>query len=151
MAILTDGYQTLITFTSDEISSAVTLTTIMQEQEVTPPGVGGGGPNDTTTMRNETWRTRHPKNLRTLTPMTVIIKYDPALYDEMVAMVNDNQAITITFPDESTLLFWGWIDSFTPNAHVEGDQPTATVVIEPSNMDADNDNEEIDPVYTAAA
>jgi len=149
MTIQGDGYQTTIDFSSSEISSDVIIISIMEEKEVTPPGVAGGGANDASTMRNETFRTMSPKGLKTLTPVTIVIAYDPALYDEMVAMVNDNQLITITFPDDSTLAFWGWIDEFTPNANIEGEQPTANITIIPSNQDADDNNAEIAPVFTA--
>jgi len=149
MTIQSDGYQTTVDFSSSEISSDVIIISIMEEKEVTPPGVAGGGANDASTMRNETWRTMSPKSLKTLTPVTIVIAYDPALYDEMVAMVNDNQLITITFPDDSTLAFWGWIDEFTPNANIEGEQPTANITIIPSNQDADDNNAEVAPVFTA--
>ncbi len=150
MSVLTEGFPTKVTFTSDELTSGVVTMGVMEEKEVTPPGIAGGGPNDTTTMRNTRFRTRHPKKLITLTPMTLVVAYEPAVYDEIMAMVNDNQAITVTFSNDSTLVFWGWVDSFTPDAAVEGSQPLATIVIEPSNMDADNDNAEIAPVYAAA-
>lgn len=148
--ILTDGFPTTITFTSSLLESAQILELVMKEQEVTPPGISGGGVNETTSMRNETWRTRHPKKLITLTPMSLTVKYDPELFEEMTAMVNDNQEITVNFPDGSTLVWWGWVDSFTPNAAVEGEQPTAVIVVEPSNMDAGNNNVEIPPVYNPA-
>ena len=149
MTIQGDGYRTTIDFSSDEMSSDALIITYMEEKEVTPPGVSGGGANDASTMRNDTWRTMSPKSLRTLTPITIVVAYDPALYDEMVAMINDNQLITVTFPDTSKLAFWGWIDEFTPGSNVEGEQPTATITIIPSNQDADDDDAEIAPEFTA--
>ena len=150
MGILTEGFPTKITFTSDKLTSGVVTMDVMNELEVTPPGIAGGGANDTTGMRNAQFRTRHPKKLITLTPATISIKYDPAIYDEIMAMVNDNQEMTIEFSNGATLVFWGWVDSFTPEACAEGAQPTATIVIEPSNMDANNYNAEIGPVYSAS-
>ena len=150
MTIQTDGFATTIDFSSSEMSSDLIILAEMEEKEVTPPGASGGGSNDTSTMRNTEWRTFHPKGLKTLSPCSLVVAYDPAIFDEMVAMVNDNQLITITFPDDSTLAFWGWIDEFTPNASVEGTQPTANITIIPSNMDADNSNAEIEPDFTAA-
>lgn len=127
MARMDDGFSTLITFEDD---SSVQL----WEKEVTPPGMSGGGPNDTTTMRNTAWRTLSPKNLKSLTPCNIVAAYDPAVYDEIITMMNANQLITVTFPDNSNIAFWGWIDEFTPNASVEGVQPTATIVLQPSNQ-----------------
>ena len=147
MVIQKDGYQTTIAFTSAEMDSQNFLLEVMEEKEVTPPGVEGGGANDATTMRNTTWRTMAPKMLKTLTQAPIVVAYDPEVYDEMVAMINDNQAITITFPDLSRLVFWGFINSFIPNAQVEGEQPTANILIIPTNMDGDNDDAEIAPDY----
>lgn len=145
-----DGYQTTIDFSVFAAgSSDATMLTLMEEKEVTPPGISGGGANDASTMRNETWRTMSPKSLRTLSPATFTVAWDPALYDEMVAMINVNQLITITFPDGATLAFWGWLDDFAPGANVEGSQPTATLTIIPSNQDGDNNDAEYSPVYTA--
>ncbi len=143
MSRIDDGFKTIVTFSAG--SSGVTFT--FYEKEITPPGVEGGGPNDTTTMRNTEWRTLSPKQLKTLTPMTAIGAYDPAVYDEIIAMLQTNQSIVVTFPDDSTLTFFGWIDGFVPGNIVEGEQPTATITIQPSNQDADG--EEIAPVYAA--
>lgn len=140
MSRLDDGFATLISFDEDSSVS-------MYEKEVTPPGVSGGGENDTTTMRNTTWRTKKPKELITLVESSLTVSYDPAVYDEIIAMVNVNQEITITFPDSSTLVFWGWIDEFTPNSIVEGEQPTAELTIIPSNQNGSN--VETAPVYSA--
>jgi len=140
MSRLDDGFATLIEFGEDSDVQ-------MWEKEVTPPGVSGGGENDTSTMRNTTWRTKSPKGLKSLSEASLVVAYDPAVYDEIIAMVNVNQSLTITFPDDSTLIFWGWIDEFTPNAVVEGEQPTAEIKIIPSNQDGSGD--EIAPVYSA--
>ena len=139
-----DGYQTLITF-----SAATSGVEVFWEKAVTPPGLDGGGPNDTTTMHNETYRTSAPKNLITLTSGSFTAAYDPAILDELVSMLNVNQAITVTFPDDSTWVFWGWIDKVTPSAVEEGAQPTIDITMEPSNQDADGD--EIAPEYKAGS
>ncbi len=140
---LDDGFSTKIEFSSG--TSGVTF--LMYEKEVTPPGVSGGGANDTTTMRNSIWRTAKPKKLITLSPASFVGAYDPEVYDEIIAMINVNQSIEVTFPDESTLTFWGWLDEFVPNAIVEGEQPTANITIIPSNQD--NAEAEQEPVYAA--
>jgi len=140
MSRIDDGHPTLMTFAEDASIS-------LWEKSVTPPGVEGGGENDTTTMHNSIWRTKSPKQLKTLTPASATAAYDPAVYDEIIAMLNVNQAITITFADASTLVFWGWIDVFAPGEAVEGAQPTADLTIIPSNQDADGD--EIAPDYSA--
>lgn len=140
MSRLDDGFKTLISFSSG--TSGVTFT--FYEKEITPPGVEGGGANDTTTMRNIRFRTMKPKQLVTLSPMTAIGAYDPRVLEEIMAMIQVNQVITITYPDDSTESFWGWLDSFIPGNIVEGEQPTATITIIPSNQD--NNDVEKPPV-----
>jgi hypothetical protein len=134
-----DGFATLITFSS-------TPGIKLWEKTVTPPGIQGGGENDTTTMRNSIWRTRHPKKLKTLSPMSFTAAYDPQVYDDLVSIVNVNQEITVTFPDGDEITFWGWLDEFTPGEIVEGAQPTADCTIIPSNQD--NSNVETAPSVT---
>ena len=146
MAILEDGFQTLVGFSAG--SSGVVFSDLGKEKTVTPPGLDGGGPIDTTTMRNTLYRTMAPKQLITLTESTMAMAYDPAVYDEIIAMLNVKQAITITFPDSSTLVFWGYLNTFTPNGNTEGEQPMADINLQPTNTDADD--AEIAPVYAAA-
>lgn len=140
MAYLTDGHPTLLTFSEDS-------TVLFRVKEMTPPGIDGGGSIDVTTMSNETWRTFMPKALKTLTESSLTVQYDPAIYDDILTMLQVNQSITVTFPDESTLVFWGWVDKFAPERLVEGEMPTATITIVPSNR---NDSDvETAPVYSA--
>lgn len=138
---LDDGHQTLISFASDP-------TVLFYEKEVTPPGVDGGGEIDTTVMANTTWRTKSPKSLISLSESSTTVAYDPACYPEIIALVNVNNLITITFPDGDTLAFWGWLNSFTPGANVDGEQPTAEIEIIPSNQNASL--VETAPVHTPA-
>ena len=130
MGYLTDGHQTLITF--DALGSGVTI--LLKETSVTPPGIDAGGENDTTTMRNETWRTKQPKALKSLTDGSCTFQYDPALYDQILTIIGVNGVITITFSDETTLEFYGWLNNFTPGECVEGAMPTATGTIHCSNQ-----------------
>jgi len=132
MSILTEGFPTTMTFA--EAASGVAL--YFEEMGVTPPGIDGGGPNDTTNMKNTAWRTQQPKVLKTLTGSQLTCHYDPAFLTGILAMINTNQLITLTFPDAQTWDFWGWIDKFQPGEIVEGQPPTATVMIEVANQNA---------------
>lgn len=143
MARLDDGHSTTIYF-----SGATSGITVFWEKEITPPGISGGGENDTTTMRNVTWRTKAPKNLKSLTPGSFVVAYDSAILDEMNAMINVNQLIVITYPDGSDMRFWGFIDDFTPNSLVEGEQPTANITVIPTNQDSAGN--EASPVHNPA-
>jgi len=145
MAYLTDGHQTLVTFYA--LGTGVVLK--LKEQSVTPPGIAAGGENDTTTMRNETWRTKQPKKLKTLTNSSCSFQYDPAIYDQILSIIGENGLIKVEFPDESQIEFYGWLDDFTPGACEEGSMPTATGTIICSNQNDAGD--EVASVYTAAA
>jgi len=145
MSYLTDGHPTTITF--DALGSGVTL--LLKETSVTPPGIDGGGPNVTTTMRNTVWRTKQPKALVELTDASCTFQYDPAIYDQILSIVNVNGIILVEFSDGSTLEFYGWLNNFTPGECVEGTMPTATGTIHCSNQD--NDGNEIAPDYEVAA
>lgn len=145
MARIDDGHPTTIDFGSTP--SGETL--LFWEKEVTPPGLNGGGPNDTTTMRNTTWRTASPKKLISMTAGSFIAAYDPEALDQVLSMINVLTQITVTYPDGATYVFWGWLNEFTPGAAVEGEQPTATVSIEPANQNSSL--VETAPVLTPAA
>jgi hypothetical protein len=122
-----DGFSTTITFADNP-------TVKFYEKGVTPPSIEGGGANDTTTMLNTTWRTRAPKKLKTLGEMSMTAAYDPEVYDDIVGMINNNQLVTVNFPDGETLAFYGWVDNFAPGEIVEGEQPEAEVTIICSNQ-----------------
>lgn len=142
---LTDGHPTRITFYA--LGTDVTL--LMKETSVTPPGIEGGGPNDTTTMRNSVWRTKQPKALKELSDVSCTFQYDPAIYDQVLDIINVNGIILVTFSDGSTLEFYGWLNNFTPGECVEGSMPTATGTVHCSNQN--DDGNEVAPIYTAAA
>ena len=144
MSFLDDGFPTSVTF-----SASTSAALYFAEVSVTPPGISAGGENDTTTMKNTAWRTKAPKQLKTLTAMTDECKWDPAVYDEILSMIGVNQQITVTFPDDSTYVFWGWVDTFAPQAITEGTMGKATVTIIPSNQNGSQ--VETAPVYAANA
>ena len=125
MSLMTDGFATLIGFADDSDVQ-------MEEVEVTPPGMSMGGPIDVSTMRNTTYATRWPKSLKELTPMSLVVAYDPAFLTEILAMLGSNQLITLTYPGDEQESFQGFIDEFSPNAHVIGERPTAEMTIVPT-------------------
>lgn len=140
MAIMTDGYKTTISLTG--------AGTTFEEKTVQPPGLSGGDMIDTTSMRNNEWRTKYPRQLVTATECPITVSYDPSLYNSIIDSLNDNQSIVITFPDNSTLTFWGALRQFQPNANTEGEQPQATITIEPTNMDGSYN--EVAPAYSGS-
>ncbi len=126
---LEDGHSTLITFSLD-------TNVEIWEIEVKPPGLDGGDPINTTTMHNVLFRTMSHRALQTLTECTSTCAFDPIAYDSLRAMINRDQTITITFPDESTLCFYGFLQKFEPTGLKEGEMPTASVSVCPTNKDS---------------
>ena len=139
MARIDDGFSTTILLSGN---TSINL----YEKEVVPPGVVGGGPIDTTTLRNTAWRTSKPKQLKTVGNSSVVTAYDITSYEEIMALANINQRITITFPDDSALQFYGFIDEFSLNVITEGSQPTAIMQMVPTNIH-DVSGNEIGPIH----
>jgi hypothetical protein len=125
---LHDGYQSLITFERDPDVA-------IWEKQITPPGLDGGEPIDQTTMHNLTVRTKAPRSLINYTDGQVMGAYSPDSYNQLLAMVNIPQSITITFSDGGTLSFYGYMRTFQPAAIQEGSQPEATVGFVVTNWD----------------
>lgn len=140
MALLEDGFSTTYTFASGALE--------FEEISVNPPGIDQGGEIDTTTMHNVAWRTRAAKKLKTLSEGGGTAAYDPAVYTSILAQIGVNQEITITWPDNSTLKFWGFLNTFDPSEVSEGERPEADFSIIPTNRNAAG--VETAPVYAAA-
>lgn len=140
MALTNDGFSTSIAFADD-------TSVQMEVISLTPPAFEGGGEIDTTTMSNTTYTTKALKQLINIGPVSLTVAYDSALYDEVLAMMQSNQQITITLPDTTTIIFWGGIDSFTPGELVIGERPTAEMSIIVTNRN--DSNVETGPVYSA--
>lgn len=142
---LRDGYQTLIAFANLPAVKFFELT-------VGAPGVEGGDPIDITTMLNSVWATAIAQSLKTLTPFTLTAAYDPDIYsdDQVLALINVNQAITVHFPDFSTLAFYGYLQNFEPAELTRGEFPEITLTIVPTNTDPDDFSEQ-GPVMTEVA
>ncbi len=141
---LTDGFKTTIAFAR---KSNINL----WEKEPKPPGLDGGDAIETTTMLNSTWRTMAPRQLTTLTKLTGTFAYDPGVYADILSvLLNQPGAITVHYPDGSTLDFYGYLEKFEPQSHKEGDMPLAECTVTPTNFDPVN-HVEAAPVVTATA
>lgn len=140
---LDDGFSTVITFAADPDVS-------FWEKTVTPPGIDGGDAIETSTMHNDVWRTMAPRQLKTLTESSSTVAYDPNVFNNILSLINVRTTVTVTFPDGSTLAFYGYLRSFEPNEMSEGEQPEATVNITPTNFDHVN-KVEASPVLTSVA
>lgn len=142
--ILPDGYQTRIAF-----SLAPTATFL--EKTVKPPALDGGEKIPQTTMRNAALRTFAPRSLYELSDFTSTGAYDPDLYNVFRSLVNQKTgSVTITWPDGSTLDFYGYLQKFEPADLADGTQPEATITVVVTNYDKTN-NVEAAPVFTSVS
>ena len=141
--ILPDGFSSKLTLAA---SAAISL----WETEVTPPGMEGGDRIDVTTMHNTTVMTFVPQALIDMTESSMTVGYDPNCYNQILALMNVETTITITWADGSTLAFYGYLRNFAPTGLVRGTMPTATVTVAPTNYDPVNRVEAV-PVLTSVA
>lgn len=137
---LEDGFSTKIAFAADPNID-------FWEMSVQPPGLDIGEKIETTSMLNDTWRTFAAQVLKTLTDSNLTVKYDPAVYDQIIALQGVNGWITLHFPNGDTLDFVGYLQSFTPQTNEIGQLPTAAIKINPTNQLL---GVETAPDYTAA-
>jgi hypothetical protein len=144
MAVMEDAFPTRVSFGTPASMKWRILS-------VDVPGIDAGDTIDTTSMDNTAWRTAAVKQLKSLTDLGLTVAYDPAIYAvaDLGAAIGVNQEFTITFPDDSTLKFWGAMRSFDPGDVSEGEQPEADVVIVPTLRNGSG--AETAPVWAAAA
>lgn len=139
---LDDGRVALIAFASNN-------SLLIWEKEVQPPGIDNGDDIDTTTMWNEDFRTHMPRQLNDLTEHTIVAAYDPCVYTDLLALTGVCDNITVYFPDNSTLSYWGYIKNVEFSPLVDGEQPEVTITVQPTNYDCCN-CEEAGPVMDCA-
>jgi hypothetical protein len=124
-----DGYSTKIAFALDPDVS-------FWEKTVQPPGLDGGDEIDTTTMHNTLYRTMAARALITLTEHSITAAWDPNVYNNIISnLINAEGSISEHFPDGSTLTYYGFLKTFEPSEHSEGEQPEATITVVPTNYD----------------
>ena len=114
---------------------------------ITPPTMEGGGEIDVTSLKNTTMRTRAPKVLKDLGECSFSAQYDPAALATLYGIINTNQSIIITFADDATITFYGWVDSVSAGELTEGEAPTVDVTIITSNNDGADPFVEKPPVF----
>lgn len=113
------------------------------EKAVTPMGFDGGESVDDSTMFNNHYQIQTPRGLATATPTRALVAYDPMLFaneiqaadHEIEGLINEFDTITILFPNNDTLSFYGFLAEFTPNEILDGTQPTAMITIIVTNFD----------------
>lgn len=125
-----DGFSTKISFASNP-------TVAFWERTVKPPGMNGGDAISTTTMHNVAVHTKAPRTLVDYDNITVNVGWDPSAFGagQIRTLINFRDSITIRFPDNSTLTFFGYLQHFEPGDFKEGEMPEATITIVVTNWD----------------
>lgn len=119
---LKNGFRAKITF---KLDPNITL----WEKAVTPPGFDGGAPVEIGNMYNVKYQPQVPRGLATMTPARMTVAYDPIAFNEIAAAINREDTITVTFPNNDTVAFYGYLQQFIPNEMSDGTQPTASCTI----------------------
>lgn len=100
-------------------------------------GATGGDPIDATCLSNTEFVTKQPQTLKEIPDIAFTCMYTPSDLATMLAEVNKNQLITLTFAaGEGSLVFWGYLKSYEPKEQGKGEGWEATGVVVVTNMDA---------------
>lgn len=136
--MLENGYQALITNSLDPDLS-------IWEIETGSAGIEGGEPIDTTTQHNSVYRTRAPRALKSYEPFDVKFGYEAGVQKSQIeGLINTRRSgatacvITETMPDGTTLCYYGYFQKVTFDPKVEGELPTGTLTVVPTNWDPIN-------------
>lgn len=108
-----EGYQSLIAFSLDP-------DLLFWEESVGAPGFEGGEPIPTWTQHNTKYRTRSPRSLKEVTAFQVTGRFSGSSVDQIFAMINVNQWITVKWPDGTLFSFPGYLKAFVPQQSQEG-------------------------------
>jgi hypothetical protein len=136
-----DGFKALLTI-------ALAPNFEFWESSIKPPSYEGGDPVDTTTMHNNTVRTKAPRDLIDMSDVTITGLFNASIYTTIRTIINKPTTITITWPDLSTLAFYGFVRVFAPGDLTEGGRMEGTITITVTNQDPTTGAEEL-PVYAA--
>jgi len=127
-AKLEDGWQTNIIFSDDPDIS-------IYEDSIQAPGIELPELIDTTTQLNVAWQTFAIHSLKRLTESNVTAGYAAASYPQLIAMIGTLQAVTIHFPNDYEMAFWGVLRSALPNALERAGFPTVALLVGCTNTD----------------
>jgi hypothetical protein len=137
---LDDPHPTLLTLASADATLA------LWEKSLKPPGKDNQSPIQTGTMHNVSLMTMAPNDLSTLTEATFKFAYDPSQLDEIYARVGVRDSMTFIWSTLDFMCFWGYLKSISPDEITDGQQPTMTATVQPTNTDP-NTGEEEGPIF----
>ncbi len=135
---------------SSKIAFALDPDISLWEKSVTPPSLDGGEPVPSTTMHNALYRTQRARTLVTIGNISGKCEYDPAVWDQIMSIINVEGSITVEWRDGSTLDLFGYLQKFEFSELTEGGEAEATYTIVVTNWDPVN-NLEVGPNLTSVA
>lgn len=117
------------------------------EKTLKPLGIDNGDKIDVTTQWNDTVRTYAPRALNEITSGGAMFAYNPAAFTQLLAVAGVNGSLTQHYPNGASVDFYGYIKSADFENLEEGTQPSGTLEVVVTNLDADGN--EVEPVYNA--
>jgi len=135
--------------TREGVGTSITIGSFSIE-EVTLKGLGadGGDALDASHLANVLYKTKKPQTLIEIPDLTGTGHYNPANQAAMIAEVNKNQSLVLTFSGVGTITFWGYLKSFDPDEGEIGSTWNSTFAIVVTNLNGSD--AETGPVWAAA-
>jgi len=119
-------------------------------EKVTLKGIGlnGGDPLDASHLGNVAYLTKKPQSLLEVMELTGTAHYAPENLAVIVAELNKNQSLVLTFPGVGTVTFWGYLQTYEPDEGEIGSTWNASFTVQVTNLNATD--VETGPVFAAA-
>jgi len=123
--------------TKDGVGTSLTIGSLTLEQ-VTLKGLGinGGDPLDASHLGNTAYLTKKPQTLKEVTDITGTAHYAPEDLADVIAEINDNQSMTLTFTGIGTITFYGFLQVFEPDEGEIGSTWNASFTVVVTNLNA---------------
>jgi hypothetical protein len=137
-----DGHNTRVAF-------ALKANVNFEEVKLKPLGITTGEEINATGLLATFWRTKRPPDLKELTNIEGTCKYDPDVWTDILALAGIEGSITMWWPDNTSVDFYGFLKQFVPDENADKELPTAKFVIVPTNFDPVNAIE-VGPVFNPA-
>ena len=122
----------------------------LYEVSLNPPGLDGGDPIDVTTQWSVALREKALRGLIDIPDFTFTCGYNPIVHSQLIAIINDNGAISIDWPNGDKLTFYGALRVAEYDALEEGTFPMITCTVTVTNRDPIN-KVQAAPVFTEGA
>lgn len=119
----------------EAVGTTLTIgTAVLRLTGVSGIGISGFEKLDITTLSNVAWRTAIPQTLKDCPDLTFTCNFAPAEWAGIVAEINKNQSIVLSFPGAlGDITFWGFLNNFNVSEGQVGSVWQATGSVAVSN------------------